>query len=38
MRALLAILLALLAAAPAVAGALVVQVRNAGGAPVPTRW
>jgi plastocyanin len=35
MRALLAILLALLAAAPAVAGDLVVQVRNAGGAPVP---
>jgi len=35
MRFLLAILLALLAAAPAVAGDLVVQVRNASGAPVP---
>jgi len=35
MRVLLAILLALLAAAPAVAGDLVVQVRTASGAPVP---
>jgi len=35
MRFLLAILLALLAAAPAVAGDLVVQVRTASGAPVP---
>jgi plastocyanin len=35
MRALLAILLVLLAAAPATAGDLVVQVRTAGGAPVP---
>jgi len=35
MRFLLAILLALLAAAPAVAGDVVVQVRNASGAPVP---
>ena len=35
MRFLVAILLALLAAAPAVAGDLVVQVRTASGAPVP---